>query len=60
LAQSTYLYILEPSAHRPVGMGPKKDHEKEPRPGTPLLRGKMERVAAVQSGEQNAAGRPCS
>jgi len=55
--------VLEPSAqerHGPVGAGPEEGQKNDQRAGTPLLRGKAERLGAVQPGEEKAAGRPYS
>jgi len=43
-----------------VGASPKEGHKNDPRDGTPLLRGKAERVGAVEPGEEKAAGTPYS
>ena len=54
---------LEPSAqerHGPAGVGPEDGHKNDQRDGTPILRGKAERVGAVQPGEEKALERPCS
>jgi len=39
-------------------VGPEEGHKNDQRDGTPLLRGKAERVGAVQPGEEKAPGRP--
>jgi len=52
---------LEPSAqerHGPVGADLEEGHKNDQRDGTALLKGKAERVGAVQCGEEKAPGRP--
>jgi len=55
---------LEPSGQErreSVGMGPEESYKNDPRAGTPLLQGQVERVGAVQPGEEKALRRPyCS
>jgi len=54
---------LEPPAKEErgaVGADPEEGDKDDQRAGTPLLRGKAERVGVVQPGEEKAAGRPCS
>jgi len=55
---------LEPSEqerHGPVGAGPEEGHKNCQRDGAPVLRGKAERVGAVQPGAEKDLGRPyCS
>jgi len=41
-----------------VGVRPEEAHKNDPRAGTPLLRGKAERVGVVQPGEEKALGKP--
>jgi len=48
---------LEPSAqerHGPAGAGLEESHKNDQRDGTPFLRGKAERVGAVQPGAEKA------
>ena len=52
---------LESSAqerHRSVGTGQEKGHKNDQGAGTAMLRGKAERVGALQPGEEKATGRP--
>jgi len=44
--------------HGPVGAGPEEGHRNDQRNGTPLLRGKAERLGVVQLREVKALGRP--
>jgi len=44
--------------HGAVGAVPEESHKNIQRDGVPLLRGKAERVGAVQPGEEKAMGRP--
>ena len=41
--------------HGAVGAHPEEGHKNDPRDGTPLLRGQVERAGAVQHGEEKAA-----
>ena len=42
----------------PIRAHPEEGHRNGPRDGTSLLQGQAERAAAVQPGEEKAAGRP--
>ncbi|GAB0205380.1 mitochondrial enolase superfamily member 1 [Grus japonensis] len=42
----------------PVKADPEEGHEDDQKDGTPLLRGRAERVGVVQPGEKKALGRP--
>ena len=46
--------------HGPVGAGPEEGHKNDQKAGTPLLRGKADRVGVVQPREEKAPGRPLS
>ena len=52
-----YLYA---ERHRPVEMHPEKGHNNDPRDGTPLLWGQVERAGAVKPGEEKAVMWPNS
>ena len=51
---------MRQEGREPVGEGPEEGHKNDQRDGAPLLRGKAERVEAVQPGEEKAPGRPYS
>jgi len=46
--------------HRPVGVCPEEGHKNDPRDGTPLLQGRVERAGAVQPGGGKAVRGPDS